>query len=734
MPILFLGSEFRKFLSKARRPRPRQTSIYRWLTVRMTLLVLVTIITAGVPTIWITWRQLNEQLQLRVQGAQSSTQAFFATEQRQLLQLTQLISERPTLCTLLQHNDVKNLSNYLDAIRQNSLATSLIVATADGQLIFGEPKEFPLPDILFEQHQLPYTDFVALENPPRVAIFAISEVVSDEGCEKGLAGQVIAIQIFDQDFLRVLAKDTGLEQSLIIGDRRVASSLTMLPDWPLNPGAAVEVLRTQKACCTTGSNQNEPYYVGLAPLINNHGAVIALSEVALLASSIRSFALNTIILLVGICILVTLGSTGLALLFTRRITGPLRALSAAAERMGAGDLETPVPVASGFRSIDRLADQLERSRRSLDQNQQFAHRELRRITDLLSATREGVVTINMDGMVTWANSDACQILGYDINHLLRKHYMQVFRPAPGGSITLGDVLQPSADRPPSKRLTILNAQDRPITLKIFLSLLETEDYDTTHHSSEYILILRDVSEEDAVNRLRSEFLANVAHEFRTPLSAISASSELLVDEGHDMTSDELSHLASAIRLSATHLQTLVDNLLESAIIEAGVFHLRYRPLQLQDILQNVVEMMSPLIQRRQQHLDLDAPKDPTNFWADPVRLTQVLVNLLANASKFSPTGAKIALTIAREVDKLTFAVLDSGPGLPLERFGDLFNRFVTGGQSRSGQYGIGMGLSIVKAVAEAHGGRVGAENRAGGGAKVWFTIPLKQHSEQGDGQ
>jgi len=120
------------------------------------------------------------------------------------------------------------------------------------------------------------------------------------------------------------------------------------------------------------------------------------------------------------------------------------------------------------------------------------------------------------------------------------------------------------------------------------------------------------------------------------------------------------------------------------------------------------------------------------FWGDPNRLNQALVNLVENASKFSPPAGTVRLSIEPGKDSITFAVLDRGPGLPSEQFGDLFGRFITGGRLHGAQYGIGLGLPIVKAIAEAHGGRVGAGNRSGGGARVWITIPLRQRDKEGE--
>src|SRR3990172_4388878 len=331
------SSDFLKNFRRARQPRPRQASIYRWLTLGMTLVVILTVFFVGLPAIGIIWRQLDDQVQLRVLNAQSSTQALYTAEQKNFLQQTQLASERPTLCALLRRRDIPNLISYLEVLRQNTFADSLVVVTTDGQRIVSGSDELLPPEAFLDSPQLPFADFIALENPVRLAIIAVSEIASTEGCEKGLTGQVIAIQVLDHDFMRQLAKNTGLEQSLIISDHRVATSLINVPDWPLNPDAALQVLRTQEACCVMGASDDETYYVGLSPLLDHQGRVIALSEVALPADTIRNGAWNTIGLLFGLGILVAFAGTGLALLLTRRITRPLHALSDAAERISTGD-------------------------------------------------------------------------------------------------------------------------------------------------------------------------------------------------------------------------------------------------------------------------------------------------------------------------------------------------------------------------------------------------------------
>ena len=278
-----------------------------------------------------------------------------------------------------------------------------------------------------------------------------------------------------------------------------------------------------------------------------------------------------------------------------------------------------------------------------------------------------------------------------------------------------------------QRVNILDAHGRPLLLAVKVSCAESDLTDV--YESACILVIRDVTEEEAVGRLRYNFLANVAHEFRTPLSGISATTELMVEESSTLTSDELLQLVETIRLSTLHLQTLVDNLLESTTIEAGCFKVHCYPISIGEVVQRAASLMAPLLSRRTQALEISYSPDLPTLWADPNRLTQVLVNLLSNASKFSPMDGKIELVISQDTDWLTVAVLDRGPGLPAGRFADVFKRYVSTNQLHDTQYGIGLGLSVVKTIVEVHGGQVGAENRPKGGAKVWFTIPINPCEE-----
>jgi PAS domain S-box-containing protein len=711
----------------------RRTSIPQRIILGMVFLVLITVLLISLPAVGASWRQLEQQVWLRVQNSQSATQALYHAERTRLINITALIAKRPTLCALLQSGDEQSMRSYLANIQKDAEIDLLLVVDSRGNSYSAAQTNFPSANTLIADRELPFSDFISLNDPPnvppRLLIVAADKVRPPDTCHLEVDSWLIVAREINREFMRTLAANTGMAQSIIIGKRRVAVSLNEMLSWPLDLDATERVIRTQTTCCTFASAEGEDYYVGLAPLIDANGHVVAVSETALSGREIRRRVIYIVALLIGIGMTVALVGSILAMILTRLITRPLFSLAEAAKRIDSGDLETPIFYDYGVPEIDQLARQLDRARRDLRQTLQITQREMKHMERLLSAVREGVIAIDENERITYFSPDAESILGYRALDVLQRHYMQVFRPAPGEAFTLRELLQTPQSATSPQHIMILDAHDQPVTLAVLVSWLNNQS--ATGYPRERVVVLRDVSEEEAVNRLRCNFLANVAHEFRTPLSGIIATTEMLVENSANLTTDELTDLANMIRLSISHMQMLVDNLLESAAMDAGCFRLRPRPIRLQDALDNAATLVAPLLKRRAQELHVNSSDETLTLWADPERLAQVIVNLLMNASKFGPTGSPITVSVEPGFNSVTLAVLDCGPGLPAERYSELFNRFVTGDQPSGAQYGIGLGLSVVKAIVEAHGGQVGAENRAEGGARVWFTLPLKPQDEHG---
>lgn len=320
---------------------------------------------------------------------------------------------------------------------------------------------------------------------------------------------------------------------------------------------------------------------------------------------------------------------------------------------------------------------------------------------VLHALPEGIMVIDAQARIRFVNRAAEQITGWTTGDAVGRDVSEV-------------LAQPADAIHALIRGSRLMLQDVECTA---LSFTEADEPHTA-------LVLRPPAPQDSDRALHSYFLANITHEFRTPLAGLNASLELLMDEIAYLSPAEVDELLSSIHLSAAGLQALVDNLLESVNIEAGHFALSRRPVHLNRVLAEAIRLVQPLLDRRRQLLSLTEPLRLPRVLADPTRLTQVVINLLSNASKYSPLDSTIEVSLAQDGDRVRVAVADQGPGVPLEDRGRLFRRFV---RSRSSeQAGIGLGLSVVRRIIEEHHGAVGVEDRPGGGAVFWFTLPLAE--------
>jgi signal transduction histidine kinase len=242
-----------------------------------------------------------------------------------------------------------------------------------------------------------------------------------------------------------------------------------------------------------------------------------------------------------------------------------------------------------------------------------------------------------------------------------------------------------------------------------------------------VQMMRDETEVEATRRLRDAILANISHEFRTPLSAQLASIEMLLDQLPELTTGEIGGLVVSLQRGTLRLTQLIDNLLESVRIEAGQHSIRRQPVALDEVMEQALELTRPLLDQRQQAVIVELPYPLPAIPGDGPRLTQVFVNLLANANKFAPAGSTIHVGGSVEDGAVTLWVEDQGPGLPPALEPSLFSRFVRSPtateEPESG--GVGLGLWIVKSIVERHGGRVGAHSTPHG-TRMWVTLPGTQ--------
>ncbi len=226
---------------------------------------------------------------------------------------------------------------------------------------------------------------------------------------------------------------------------------------------------------------------------------------------------------------------------------------------------------------------------------------------------------------------------------------------------------------------------------------------------------------EAADRLKSEFIANVSYELRTPLNVIVGFAELLVAQYFGQLNERQMEYGKGILGSAQALATLIGDILDLSTIEAGYFALDLQDVEIGDLLSSLYTLARERARERNVGLQLDVPADIGKVRGDPRRLKQALFNLLSNAFKFTPAGGEVTLAARRVEGGVALSVSDTGKGVAAEDFSRIFGKFERGTAPRAG--GIGVGLALVKSIVEMHGGRVELDSVPGIGTAVMCFLP-----------
>jgi signal transduction histidine kinase len=230
-------------------------------------------------------------------------------------------------------------------------------------------------------------------------------------------------------------------------------------------------------------------------------------------------------------------------------------------------------------------------------------------------------------------------------------------------------------------------------------------------------------------QLKDEFLASMSHELRTPLNSILGLSEGLCQQVYgDLTPRQLRSLQTIDR-NGQHLLSLINDILDLAKIEAGKLDLAYGWVSVRGICELSLGVVAPLALRKTIAIHLEAEETDRRlgrFWADERRIQQILVNLLDNAIKFTPEGGQVILRAEAGDDRLSFGVQDNGGGIEPELLATLFDPFVQAQQGLARSGGTGLGLALVKRLAQLHGGTATVESQLGQGSCFRIELPRQE--------
>lgn len=683
------------------------------LSARLTLtfgaLVLATAVVTGAPAYGIIRAQLEHQTWERISAGGQISQTLVASEQRKLQDLTILIAQRPTLQELLDQDDLVPLPEYLRSLQISMHLDSLSVYNPDGHrlaLAGTEICQTPGPaDAGAGFYRLAGAE-------PGLALAAVQPVL--HASTGARLGYVNACLLINDGFARQMAEESDLEYVFVVGGRRIAASTADLTTVRQRSPVVQDDLTGQFTRITTASARYYSVDILLGDTDDPSGPFV---EVSLPIDSLARTENRALVSLIVSTLLIALIGAGLGTFQARRLTAPLNTLIEATHNISAGDLETPIPTPDHPVEITALAAALEEGRAN-------TYGALSRLSQanawsetLIGSIVEGIVAFDEHNCIEFFSQGAERITAWPHEEAIGCPLDTVFPLEESSGLFSEQLPKPGG----KQQIAVLNRNGKSITLAITGARLVPPN----RNDVQTAIVLRDITEEQAIQHLRSYFLGNISHEFRTPLSALKASVELLLQDFDTLPVSELRELLNSLNRSVTGLQTLIDNLLESTRIEAGRFRIHRYPTNIKVVVDEAVNFITPLMDRRQQTLCLRCPPSFPSIDADPTRLTQVVVNLLSNASKYSPVGAAIDLGIDLVDDQaLRVTIADEGPGIPSSNKASLFQRFVRLATGDGRQYGVGLGLWVVKVIVEEHGGEVGVEDCPGGGALFWFSLPI----------
>ena len=430
-------------------------------------------------------------------------------------------------------------------------------------------------------------------------------------------------------------------------------------------------------------------------------AILIAVEVAAPGTLSRIFpALLIILLVAGI----------LSIVFLRSVATRIRRLKQFADRAAAGDF-TPLEKDHGRDELAELAQALGGTVAQLGQTIHTLTDERNRSAAILGSMVEGVAVVAGDERILYCNHAFEQILELPEGSSQGKKLVEALRQVelvaavrqvlPGGEEVTGEVEVGTVRR---RSFSVTAAPVRAAG------------------ANSAVLVLHDITELRRLERVRRDFVANVSHEFKTPLTAIQGFAETLLGGALDDKANR-AHFVEIIREHARRLARLTDDLLKLSRIEAGRLELELRPVRVAALVNGCIETARFKAEAKGLRINVQLPEGLPPVHADGAQLGEVLQNLLDNAIQYTPQGGQIDVSATANPEGVTFTVADTGIGIPESELERIFERFYRVDAARSREAGgTGLGLAIARHIVDAHGGRIWVESAVGQGSRFHFRI------------
>jgi len=421
-----------------------------------------------------------------------------------------------------------------------------------------------------------------------------------------------------------------------------------------------------------------------------------------------------------------LGLVGLAVLvigfvtahgIARRFGAPIEALAKAADKIGQGDFEVTLPISSAT-EMSLLTRRFGVMAEALRQHQATNVDELlagqQRLQAVLDSIDDGLLMIDRQGRLEHLNPVAQRQLGWDEERLGQGLASALERPE------LDEQLQTvlrggSLERAPEDLSVEVDGESRLLTYSL------TPVSHTQGHILGAVMVLHDVTEQRAFERVRSEFVLRASHELRTPVTGMQMAFGLLQERIHVPPDSREADLLNTVDEEMQRLMQLINDLLNFSRYQNGLQKLTLAPCTLEELLERARLRFAEKAEAQGIDWRVDVPSPLPHLHADQLQLDRVLDNLIDNALRHTARGGQIRLQARRHGERVIISVEDNGEGIAYGQQGRIFEPFVQVGRKKGG---AGLGLALCKEIVQLHGGRMGVYSRPGQGSQFYMALPL----------
>ena len=496
-----------------------------------------------------------------------------------------------------------------------------------------------------------------------------------------------------------------------------ASALGLLDEGLILKGLSGEEGESETALITSAGTL--PVMNMVFPVDNHRvlGVVYIRADLSSIDDSIQN-SQEIFLKAMAIALLVTVM---LGFLISRSITEPINHVTEKAQRMAQGDFSQEVSVKSGD-EIGQLAQMFNLLRLELNKTLSQINSEKNKLETVLRHMADGLIAVDLEGRIIHANQAAMDILKTTPEQVASTDYDSLIEGIFYGDMNLKDLREKAQDGP----------QAESFETGGFIYTIRYDKFrDELNREAGIILIIQDITQRHKLENMQMDFVANVSHELKTPLTTIKSYTETMLDSCPEDPELSKSFL-QIIDSEADRMARLVRDLLQLSRLEYKQEEMHKQDINLTEILESAVTKVWLQAQGKKQQMNrLFDPGGVATIYADKDQVEQVLLNVLSNAIKYTEPGGRIDIDLRLESSQVNTTIKDNGVGIPEEDVSRVFERFFRVDKARSrAMGGTGLGLAISKQIVENHEGKILLDSKEGKGTTVTLQFPLVSHRGQ----